>query len=190
MDLLSSASLVGLTFAYTTLFVYDQSIRSELRTAHLESSRFPLFAARDHLVQLAVEGKMTEDDEAWLATYRTINWLLGIERRLDAVNLLFNLVRNKVAEAKNPDLKRQGDLHLRMIRRAETETPEFKAVRDEMASGMLHMVEKRTGRVQKAILMAIVLLFTPLAERRKSAKIRPIDKDSAKDFLTQHEAAA
>jgi len=74
---------IALVAASVMLFlVYSTEVRRDIRRTRCESSRFPLFAARDRLVMLIAEGKMREDDLAWSELYESVNTLLGMHKKL------------------------------------------------------------------------------------------------------------
>ena len=58
-----------LAFAVTMFVALNVSVSRELWLARQETSRFQLFAARQHLLMLVAEGKMKEQDEAWRGAY-------------------------------------------------------------------------------------------------------------------------
>lgn len=108
------------------------------------SSRFPLFAARDELVDLVASGKMAETDEAWSAAYEAVNTLLNLEQKLDLKDFLEGLLTSLQEEKSNHELQRRRELLAIELRGAAEAVPEFGSVLEGMNRALLSLVADRT----------------------------------------------
>src|SRR5687768_346692 len=80
----AGATMVALTYLYW----FHWQIERGLRRAWHRRARYPLFEARDDLVMLVVDGKMTADDPAWKRAYTGVNALLGLHERISLFKLI------------------------------------------------------------------------------------------------------
>lgn len=144
MDTVSILSLSFGCAGVLLLLVSQWPVHQELRIARKEISRFPLFAARDHLISLALTGEMKEDDYAWRATYVAVNKLLGMKRKLHALDCTWSFLRFQVALHREPDLQKRVEGHRAAVEAACSEVPEFAEVRSEVEQGVTYMMARRT----------------------------------------------
>lgn len=139
---IASAVAVGLA-----VLSWRRDVR-KLYEMRRHSSRFPLFAVRDQLIQLVVVGKMSEDDDAWQAAYTTVNHLLHLDRKLTIWSFTLRLLKSKRAEERDADLKRSRELLGRKLRKASERVPGFRNVLRDLDSGLLSLVADRTTKLE------------------------------------------
>jgi hypothetical protein len=137
-----------------SLILEDRKLLHKYRQ---ESSRFKMFAARDALVALIAEGKMSESDDAWANAYGACNDLLHLDHRLDIWDLLYRHARHQAAleDHKNG---RKVLLFRRALARAMQSCPEFGACVRDVDEALRYMVQRRTTRVGWVSLFAYILM--------------------------------
>lgn len=180
-----------LAFALTMFVALNVSVSRELWLARQETSRFQLFAARQHLLMLVAEGKMKEQDEAWRGAYERINFFLRMDQKLDVLDLMWRYVRSQVESERNPKVKLRLE-HVRNVeKRAAANVPEFNKVLGEVIRAMLFLVGRRTNWFHRLVLWLFVnvgsLLATvgPATERKTAARKvrRSVARPSSDNFV-------
>lgn len=139
-------SAVGIGIGAIGWVVYHLSVSRELRTARRETSRFPLFAARDELVLLVAEGRISENDPGWRNLYDGVNFFLNIKNKLHVLDCVSRYVNHLVAVRNNPQLKSRVQKALSQEEYAARRVPEFARVRDEVRVALRHLISRRTHR--------------------------------------------
>lgn len=133
-------------------------VRGEIAALRHRDSRFGLFAARDRLVMLAVEGKIDPSNAGWLSTYRAINSLLDLKHRVDIEQLavmLFQYMQER--DNPSPDVERY---HAEIAETAKL-CPEFQGALVQMDLAFLSMVFARSPGlmfIRLRILLAVLRL--------------------------------
>jgi hypothetical protein len=145
MTVLDVLCMIGLIASTAALVQYHWSIRRITTRARLETSRFPLFAARDHLVYLVASEQVREDEPAWGNIYASINSLLGLHQSLH----LFDIVKqytSYLARLRNDqEFAREALLLEREEKELSTRAPSFAEVRREIDGALHHLIKCRTS---------------------------------------------
>lgn len=180
---------VALIVATALLGLYFVSVSRELGQARRETSRFPLFAVRRRLVQLVAEGKIKEDDPAWQSLYARVNFLLRMDQRLDALDLVARYSRSQLEVDNNPRVRTRFEHIRRLEREATARVPEFAEVVRETEGALLYLVHRRTTRLHLSALLFVVvvgrIVVAALAGGLSSARAvqRAVVHPSADDFI-------
>ncbi len=144
---------------FACLVHYHFAAARALGRAKRETSRFPLFAARDRLVMLVADGTMDEEDPSWARLYKSVNFLLQLEQQLHALDVAMKYINYQIALAKNPELQER----LRQFERESQETqrkiPEFRAAQDALNRALAHMIGARTTAWHKVVLYSLVVVI-------------------------------
>jgi hypothetical protein len=143
--------------------VWRESLRSRK-----EISRYPMFAARDRLVRLVIDGEMSEGDPAWRATYASVTELLKMHQRLRLINVVSNFARHIVEVLTNPAVRERTERLNLQLKRAKKASPAFAETSIQIESAFSHMVWMRTGVFPHAQMRLFLLWF------RIKLAIRPI----------------
>lgn len=142
MLLASTGCLVG---AFVSFCLFHFGIYAELRQARRETSRFPMFAARDLVVNLVLDGDVNEQDLAWQRLYRNVNFFLSMHQNLHVLDCTWRYLRRVAQIAADPKLKKYyADGRLRQDRKA-AQLPAFKAAVLATNSAFTHIVERRSN---------------------------------------------
>jgi hypothetical protein len=149
-------SVLLATFGAMGLVAYHWSVAKELRQSRRETSRFKMFAVRDQLVDLVLDGKMDEDNEAWRSTYHGVNVILGLHEELHGLDCLMKYLRRTVAIERSPVLKRRLDEMRRQEDEAGRAIPEFKKATADAVVAFAHLVRQRTTLWHRTAMMMIV----------------------------------
>jgi len=149
-------SLVSGLAALAGALTYHVSVLVELRRSRRETSRFPLFAARDDLVRLIVSGRMREADPAWSNLYRASNALLSMHQELHALDCFWRFLKLSVAIEMDPAKRAWRDQMRHVEDQAAERCPEFAAARDAMVVAFNHLVRRRTRLWHRALLFMLV----------------------------------
>ena len=136
---------------------YLASVDAELRQSHKESSRFPLFAARDALIALIGEEKMEETDLAWRTMYAGINHMLCMENEWHALDCLLKYAKFSAQMDADPSLKHQLKLVMKREQEAAAKVPEFAAVRQRVDAAFKHLVHRRTTSFHTTVILTLKL---------------------------------
>ena len=129
-------------------------------------SRYPLFAARRHLILLVAHGVMAEDDRAWRSMYRFVNELLASKRRLDMLGCFLSFVRYHFAIGRDELLARKIERELELERRAAKSIPQFGEVRREVGAAFRYLVHTRTTSIGAVLTLFLILCIVPYAVAR------------------------
>jgi hypothetical protein len=157
-DAIQVVCAAGAAIGTSTWLHYHFSLARELRTARRETSRFPMFAARDRLVALVATGQIAEHNPSWQRAYKAVNVLVSLDQRLHLWDFISKYVRY---------LERmETDREFRHAREAETledkqlakDVPEYGEVQVAMGRALRHMVNVRTSAWHRAT-MWILLQF-------------------------------
>jgi hypothetical protein len=148
---------LGAVLSVGCWFLYQRSISKTLHEQLRETSRFPLFAARDQLVALVAEGRVREDDEAWSALYGAVNSMLGMHQKLHTLDIAVSFTRCMLAMAQKPELRKQFDRERQNEETLAAKVPAFAAARDAVNSAMFHLIKKRTNALHEWLVVAFVL---------------------------------
>jgi hypothetical protein len=139
---------------------YHASIARELSRARHETSRFPMFAARDSLVALVACGRMSEDDASWRTLYDGVNFVLNIHQKLHMLDCVSKYMDHMVQVQKNPALRAAIRKAIAREEYAARRIPEFAAARDEIREAFRHLIERRTTRSHKMVLLVLYVTLT------------------------------
>lgn len=138
------------------------SIFGELRRVRQHekvSSRFPMFEARDELIRLVLDGKVAEDNELWVSSYRAANSFLSLQRRLDLWDFLKDFVRHSM-ELQDESRRREFEDFKKDMQSLGRSVPEYEAAIERMDRALWRMVMVRTSRAGLlAILLGLVALY-------------------------------
>ena len=147
-----AAGLLGLgIWLQYVLSVWIESLRSRK-----EISRYGMFAARDRLVRLVLDGEMSQADPAWRATYASVTELLKMHQRLHVVDVFSRFARYTVAVLTNPALRAHMNRLDGQMKRAVKSSPGFAAVQRDIQAAFHRMVEMRTSFIHVMALRAYV----------------------------------
>lgn len=176
------------------LLRYLLSTNRILGEALRETSRFPLFAARDRLVCLVADGKMEEKDPAWQAIYSQVNFLLRMEQRLHLVDFATRYVKSQMQANHNAKYRAQLDRMRKIEAEAVARVPEFGAAIRAVNIGFIHIVHRRTSWVHRVFFWPLVImssLFGPNRIRgiRRAKDVRRAVVHPSPDSLRKWQAA-
>jgi len=137
----AGALVVGVALLLLELLSIEFALRHSVRA----SSRYALFAVRDRLVRIAVDGLMRVDDELWRDTYGGVNHLLTSRKSLigmsnDHIRLLLSLARNREA-------RERFELYGRRFSAACAEVPQFGEAMGAANRAVFEMCTARTSRL-------------------------------------------
>jgi hypothetical protein len=121
------------------------------------SSRFPMFAARDALVRVVLDGKVDEDNEFWRASYRATNGFLNLQRRLDLWDFLKDHVRHNM-ELQAEERRVRFESFCSEMKGLEKEVPEYGKAIEDMGGALFHMVMTRTSKFGLVALLIFVAM--------------------------------
>lgn len=128
-----------------------------------ETSRFRLFAARDRLVRLVIDGRVSADEEAWRRLYSSVNNLLGLDKQLHLVDVTLRYMKFSLERARNPMLAAESDRCKRAEDKLARKVPAFEKVRSEVDTALLHLVWCRTTKVHVATILTMIVLLRAAA---------------------------
>lgn len=166
--------LPGLCLAIALLLVavHQRYAWGYIRSIERETSRFPLFAARDQLVLLIVRGEMKEDGLAWKALYMSVNHLLNLERRLDLIDLLNGQVNHAKRMETDPKYRDCVNGITAAFEAGRLQSAGYANALKDVEEGIQHLVWQRTGAVLQALLIVgVVLAILYVAVRHLSLKL-------------------
>lgn len=158
MNTAEQIAVSSMLIAVACWYIYQRSLSLELRLARRETSRFPLFAARCHLVRLVAEGRMVEDDPAWQSLYGSVTSLLGLHQSLNRLDLISRYMKFLAALHDDPKLKEGFEKSKKREEEAAARVPEFAAVRSEAYEAFRHLVRRRTTRLHHTAVFLIFIL--------------------------------
>jgi len=174
-------SLLGISTAFFLLAIYLLSILKEIRIAKKETSRFPLFAARDHLVELVMDQKMSEDDRVWQGLYGAVNTLLGMNQSLHVLDIIWQYRRYQNELSRNPQLRDRVKKLMVEINAAKRRVPQFSRVDEEVISALKYLIDRRTTMLHQFILLLLYLVISGYQITKATAKF--INSPSTEDVV-------
>jgi len=185
LDWISGLTLFATFISLSFLAIYYYSICREINAAKRETSRFPLFAARDRLIGLVIDERMSEDDTVWKSTYATANMLLDLDQRLHLKDIVKMFVDYRIELDKNPNLKRKVADLKKKTSAARNRVPEFDRIENEMFFAINHLIKKRTPISQRLVLwISNILAIVMFQGIRTAVSITRILKSpSVDDFI-------
>lgn len=118
------------------LYLAERLGHVSTRKAAIRVSRYPLFEARDRLIRLVLDGKMSQDDPAWRCAYEAANCFLDPRYETN----IYQLVKSRRAAASTkasstPD----QDETFRCMRDAARLNPEYQAALLAVADAFVDM---------------------------------------------------
>ena len=167
-DTIQIACAAGAVIGILTWMHYHFSVARELRMARRETSRFPMFAARDDLVMLVASGIMDETDPSWQRAYRSVTVLLNLNQRLTLWDLISKMAQHAERMTIDPEFRRQCEVLRDEDRRTEARIPEFYAVTHDIGRALRHIVLTRTSTWHRAALWFLMQLITVFSVALKS----------------------
>jgi len=160
------ASMGCLFGALACFCAYHLSIYSELRESRRETSRFPMFAARDRLVRLVLDHEVDEDNPAWRHLYSGVNFWLSLDRSYHALDWVWRYLKYIAQAVTNPDLRRRHDSVKRELDQAADQIPAFREALRSTNVAFDHMIKRRTNAwhitCSWMLLVSVRLLLTAL----------------------------
>lgn len=139
-------SIAGTLLAIVFLCLYYYSIIRELDASRRETSRYSLFAARDHLVMLVADGVISEDDPIWRRTYFSVNYFLDLDKELNIRHMARRYIKYVHALENNPELRDLVKRYKMETDARAKEIPEFGAAIKEINEALQELVRRRTKR--------------------------------------------
>jgi hypothetical protein len=139
------------------LTVYQWALRHEIRSTRWEVSRFPLYAARDALVQIVAEKKMDESDPAWIALYEDVNTLLRLQTKTSMVAVARRYMNYLVRVSQDPLLQEKRKAEFARDNAAAAAVPEFAAIRKAVHKGVSQIVNRRATDGLRGMLGTLVV---------------------------------
>lgn len=135
------AGLLGLgLWLHFMLSVWRESLRSRK-----EISRYSMFAARDRLVRIVIDGEMSEENPAWRATYASVTELLKMHQRLHLVDVVSRFAKYIFAVLADPALRERVNRLDDQMKKASKTSPRFAAVTKDIEDAFRRMVGMRTS---------------------------------------------
>lgn len=174
----------------------------EVRRRH---TRFPMFAARDHVVLLVAEGCMDEKDPAWALVYAGTNVWLSPRRNYSIWHQLFSYMRHEKRMQSDRKLARRVEQMQKALVERAMELPEFgevvlqiESARRIIMRGQTHWWDRLAIRVLLSVLHVLHLItrlfshfFSALrrgngkTDRVPAVRLRPRDVYKISDDATQ-----
>ncbi len=150
-----------------------------------ETSRFPLFKARDELVLLIARRQVRADDKGWRTVYGSVNSLLQMEKRLNLLDIIRQNAEYQRKCQKDPIFKKRVKRFQKEVQKTTKQSPQFREVLGEVETGFRHIVRKRTSAFHFfAILLLYLctLLFTKSLNKAKKT-VDSYTTPSTKDIV-------
>lgn len=141
--------------AVACLAMYHLSLGRVERALLRETSRFPLFAARDALVGLVASEQMSEDEPAWRNAYQGVNSLLGLHQSFHLVDMLSRYARHVIRLETDVRYKQQFQRLLNLEQEASGRIPSFASAAKAIDEAFAYMVRKRTRAVHVLVVVAV-----------------------------------
>lgn len=143
-ELLVLAVLVG----GASLLLLADVLRSEraIRKSVFHTSRFRLFAARDALIHLVVDEKITDEETQWRDVYGGVNDLLDESQRMGFIGLLNVHLRFFLRMATHEDFRDKFQGYMSDLRATCERVPEFGKTIAEADKAVFEMCLRRTNR--------------------------------------------
>lgn len=144
---MDTATLLSAIFSGSAALIWAAQVwgvERQIRRSVGNTSRFPLFDARDRLYALIRSGTMQESDPVWGASYAAVTEMLRMERRLDAFRVLHDTILLRWSIIRDKDLKARYEQYLAAVEVAEQRAPEFKVVMQQVDRGAAMMISRRT----------------------------------------------
>lgn len=167
-------SILLVSTATAGLVAYHWSIGRELRQARKETSRFPMFAVRDELVDLVLDGRMDETDPAWRNLYRGVSHILGMHHELDSLDCLKKYLKRSMEIERDATLKARFTAKRQIEDEAARNNPDFAAARDRAVESFAHIVRRRTTTWHKAVILALYAVAFLVLASFKMGTIMPL----------------
>lgn len=149
------AILCAVTTALSVWIEYSR-VRRHVRV----SSRFPMFAARDELIRLVLDGKLPQDDDVWLAAYRVTNDFLSLERKLDLFDFLKDSVKSRIELEADDERRKDFESFKAEMKRIEGAIPEFGNAMRLVGSALMAMVVSRTSKVGLLMMLGLIIVLS------------------------------
>jgi hypothetical protein len=135
-----AAALFGLVVIAARIVM----VRRAIRRSVFNTSRFPLFAARDRLIELVRVGAIAEEDHVWSGMYGAVNDLLNPRKRHTLFSMLHESLGFAVRVASNKGFRQRFVQFRQEIDRKSEEVPALKEVLDEVNRALWEMYYRRT----------------------------------------------
>ena len=165
--LLAVALAIGTALVLASILNVERTIR---RSVYF-TSRFPLFAARDHLVRLVAEKKMDERDALWRDAYWGVNDLLDASRRIGLVGLINRHLRFSFRLATNRELQRRFGVYYKGLKEAAERVPDFGQALVNADRAVFEMCRRRTSPLSlRTYMLGLKVLGALLALVRNGIK--------------------
>lgn len=119
-------------------------INEVIRCSVYDTSRFPLFAARDQLLSLVIAGKMREDDQLWQDVYGGVNDFLDQSSKMWLMGLCNAHLRIVFGTAMNRRRLREFQDYRRRIAGAAAAQPAFGSAMEDANRAIWSMCARRT----------------------------------------------
>lgn len=143
--------LFGLCAAATGLgalgwLAYHYSLAQELAQARRETSRFPMFQARDALVQLVADNEMRDHDPAWFGLYQTVTLLLNLNDRVSFfLDCVSKHIEYLIRVERDSKLKARVGREIQLEEETALRVPAFGLVRNSVNDALKYMIDRRTN---------------------------------------------
>ena len=119
-------------------------VRNTIRRSVFNTSRFPLFAARDNLIDLIRRGVVTEQDPVWSSLYACVNDLLSPNKRHTLFSMFHESLRFSVRVANDKQYRQKFIEFRREQDERAKENPELGRVMEEINLALWNMYYRRT----------------------------------------------
>lgn len=150
------------------------------------SSRFPMFAVRDQLIELVCDGEMDESETAWCTTYLTVNSLLDLEKNHTIWGSIGSYLSHSRRMKRDPKRRAQLKEIMNAIEDRAKETPRFGdalialgRAHSAMVRGQVHWWDRIAILLLSIVLKVLVTILSPFAGRSKTEAKSPAKEEEA-----------
>lgn len=138
------AALAAAGFAIILMIVDTLRIRQFIKASVLRTSRFPLFAARDRLRRLVIDGHMEEGNVGWQHLSSAVNCFLNLRNQHDLVQFVENYLSLSIRLTTDPALQKRLDEERGQLDKTASEYPEFRGALEQSEQALFRMLYYRT----------------------------------------------
>jgi hypothetical protein len=135
-------------------------VRMDIRHLNRKTSRFPLFAARDYLIQLVAEGIVSENEPAWQDIYEGVNSLLNLDEQWHLRQVIKLHIQHQQCIISDKNFSKKWKKRLDQREKLIERCPRFAEIDRQVQNGFLCLVRERTPKVQFFYILAAVVLLS------------------------------
>jgi hypothetical protein len=156
------ATLVSLSLTAIAVLLtvrYLCGVWRESTRIQKEISRFPMFAARDALVHLVIDGKVADTETAWRATYEGVTSFLGMHRSLNVLDVARTMAKGTLRNFVDPDQRERANKIRESVKHLRRDNVDFENASRCVESAFLTIVSMRTSWVHHLTVKGYLLVL-------------------------------